>query len=204
MRPILAALIGVAFACASSDRLSLTPRVSLTSDDYDDILEDWTRKDEIYDALDSVLFVFVTFHSPEFRKAFILRHPDVYGPGSDEASRIALTNPTAELYHEFFISASTNDVTWNDLDKNEKSIWRVTLIGDGDEVVEGTVEKVKTTANIREIYPHITDFAKTYRVRFPLTGVSGKPIITSHTSHFTLRIASALGAAEMSWDLRPE
>lgn len=190
-------------SCAGPDRLSLQPHPGLTADDYDDVLDAWTEDDKLYDRLDSIMFVFATFHSPEFRQAFLLAHPDVYGPGSEATSHLMLTEPEAEHYHEFFISVSTSRVEWNDLDKNVGSIWRVTLVGDGDEAVLGTVDKIKATANIRAIYPYITDFAKTYRVRFPLSTVGGKPILSNTTDHLTLKIASALGACEMTWYLEP-
>jgi hypothetical protein len=195
-------MVGVA-ACAGPERLSLQPRPDLTPDDYEDVLDAWTDEDKLYDRLDSIMFVFATFHSPEFRKAFLLAHSDVYGPGSETASHLALTDPEAEHSHEFFLSVSTSRPEWNDLDKNKESIWRVTLTGEGEEVVPGTVEKIRTTANIRAIYPFITDFAKTYRVRFPLTTVGGKPILSNNTGQLTLRIASALGSCELIWHLQP-
>ena len=190
--------------CAGPERLSLQPRSGLTPDDYDDVLDAWTQHDKLYDRLDSLMFVFSTFHSPEFRKAFLLRHADVYGPGSETASHLTLTDPEAEHFHEFFVSVSTSRAEWNDLDKNKDSIWRVTLAGEGEEmVVGGTVERIRTTANIRKIYPYITDYARTYRIRFPLTTVSGKPLLSNQTTQLTLRIASALGACEMTWFLQP-
>ena len=202
MRFILLALS--LFACAGPERYSLTPRPDLTADDYEDVLDAWTQDDKLYDRLDSIMFVFGTFHSPEFRKAFLLAHAEVYGPGSDTASHLTLTDPEAEHSHEFFLSVSTSRVEWNDLDKNKESIWRVTLVGEGEEVVLGTVEKIRTTANIRAIYPYVTDFAKTYRVRFPLTTTAGRPILTNKTGQLTMRIASALGACEMTWYLEPQ
>jgi hypothetical protein len=190
--------------CAGPERLALQPRAGLTPDDYEDVLSDWTQDDKLYDRLDSLMFVFATFHSPEFRKAFLLAHADVYGPGSEAASHLMLTDPEAEHFHEFFVSVSTSRTEWNDLDKNAGSIWRVTLVADDGEAVLGMVEKIRVTANIRAIYPYITDFAKTYRVRFPLATVGGKPILSNTTDHITMRIASALGACEMTWyfDLR--
>ncbi len=192
---------GLLLGCAGPERMSLQPRAGLTPDDYEDVLDDWTRHDELYDKLDSIMFVFATFHSPEFRKAFLLRHADVYGPGSEMAEHLTLSDPEAEHFLEFFVSSSTGRVEWNDLDKNKDSIWRVTLVGDDEQdVAIGQVTKVRTTANIRAIYPYITDFAKTYRIRFPMTTVGGKPILTNQTHRLTLHIASALGACAMSWE----
>ncbi len=182
--------------------LTLQPRRELKASDYNGVLSRWTRSDKVYDTLDSILFVWATFHSPEFRRAFLVRHPNVYGPGSEEASRLLLTRPDAELFHEFFVSVSTAVPSWNDLDR-ENSIWRVTLEGDGVQAVQGEVQKVKTTANLRVIYPHITDFARTYSVRFPLTTEAGEAVISGASKKFTMRVTSALGQAELVWKLEP-
>ncbi len=190
-------------SCAGQQApVSLQPQGELTADDYEDVLARWTRKDEVYDGLDSKLFVFATFHSPEFRKAFLLRHTSVYGKGSEEASRVMLTSGDSEESLELFFSASTSSAQWNDFDEGD-SIWRITLEGDEGEKVDGKVEKLKTTANLRVIYPFINDFARTYAVRFPRITALGKPVLSNASKRMILRISSALGEAEMIWFLKP-
>ena len=186
----------------SSTPLSLVPVGDLRADDYEWALDRWTRSDEIYQQLDSVAFMHATYHAPEFRKAFGLRHTDVYGPGSEEASRLLLTRPDAESAHEFFLSVATTETRWNDFDRPD-SIWRVTLQGDDREPVDADVERIKVNANLRAIYPFISSFAKTYAVRFRLTGLDGQPVLTGQTRRLSLRIASALGEATLFWDFEP-
>jgi hypothetical protein len=189
-------------ACASTpEPLSLQPTKEVQAEDYEEVLGRWTRKDEVYDGLDSKLFVFVTFHSPEFRRAFLLRHTDVYGKGSEEASRLMLTSPEAEENLEFFFSASTASPQWNDFNQPD-SIWRITLEGEDGERVDGKIEKLKTTANLRVIYPYISDYARTYAVRFPRMTPMGQAVISAGTRRFTLRISSALGEAKLVWALK--
>jgi hypothetical protein len=197
-----AVLVVGLIGCATPVPLTLTPTREIKASDYDDVLQRWTRRDDVYDGLDSKLFVHATFHSPEFRRAFALRHTDVYGPGSEEASRLLLTSPEAEEQLEFFFSASTSSPPWNDFDRQD-SIWRVTLEGDDHERVDGKVQRLRASANLRVIYPYITDFAKTYAVRFPRTTPSGRPIISNFTERFVLRFSSALGTANLVWNLRP-
>ena len=182
--------------------LKLMPAPALTSDDYEWALDRWTRSDKVYRQLDSIAFIHVTFHAPEFRKAFALRHKDVYGPGSEEASRVLMTRPEGEAAHEFFMSVATTDVTWNDFDQSD-SIWRVTLQGDDREPVDAQIERIKVNANLRAIYPFITPFAKTYALRFSLSSLGGVPVLTAQTKRLALRIASALGTADMVWELVP-
>lgn len=189
--------------CATPhEPLTLQPTGELHAEDYEEVLAKWTRKDEVYDGLDSKLFIFVTFHSPEFRRAFLLRHTDVYGKGSEEASRLTLTSPEAEENLEFFFSASTSSQAWNDFAQPD-SIWRITLEGDDGERVDGKIDRLKTTANLRVIYPYINDYARTYAVRFPRMSQMGHPVVSAASKRFTLRIASALGEARLTWFLRP-
>lgn len=197
----LSAALG-ACQSAASQRLTLQPRLDLTAEDYDAVLRRWTRSATIYDRVDSILFAHATFHAPEFRRAFVNTHFDVYGPGSEEASRLLLTQPEAEEQIELFLSASTSNHAWNDFHE-PRSIWRITLTSDDIEPVDATVTRVKPNANLRVIYPYITDFARTYSLRFPRVGPSGRPLLSPGTRRLTLRIISALGEAEMVWRFAP-
>jgi hypothetical protein len=196
-------ILGLA-GCAGSAAVpvALTPTHEIKASEYEEVLRRWTRGDEVYDGLESKLFVHATFHSPEFRRAFALRHTDVYGPGSEEASRLLLTSPEAEEQLEFFFSASTSSPGWNDFDRPD-SIWRVTLEGDDHERVDGKVLRLRASANLRVIYPFITDYAKTYTVRFPRTTPGGRPVISNMSHKFVLRFSSALGTANLIWNLIP-
>lgn len=202
VRRVFVGLVLLASCAGQPEPVSLQATRELHAQDYDEVLARWTRKDQVYDGLDSKLFAFATFHSPEFRRAFLLRHTDVYGKGSEEASRLMLTTPDAEENLEFFFAASTSSPTWNDFAEKD-SIWRITLEGDEGERVDGTVEKLKTTANLRVIYPFINDWARTYAVRFPRVSAMGKPIISAQSKQFTMRVASALGEARLTWKLIP-
>ena len=68
---LLVVLLALSAGCAHHQpALSLQPRTSMTANDYEKVLEDWTREDR-HDGLESKLFVHATFHSPEFRKDFL-------------------------------------------------------------------------------------------------------------------------------------
>lgn len=197
----LAALVlaGFASGCAAAPPLVLNSNRTLGADDYDAVLQAWTRSDEVYHDLDRILFSHATFHSSEVRRAFGLKHPNVYGPGSEEAARLALTAMDSEDWHQFFLSASTGDPSWNDFDRDD-SIWRITLQVDQGPVVDGQVDRVKTSANLRIIYPFVTDYAKTYRVRFPLA-TEGEALLTPKSRIIRMSIISALGMATLEWRL---
>ncbi|MEL6189010.1 MAG: hypothetical protein AAFU79_30690 [Myxococcota bacterium] len=189
--------------CASTpDPLSLAPTETLEAQDYPEVLSRWTRSAEIFDGLFSVMYLNASFHAPELRKAFLLRFPESYGRGSDEAERLTLANPDAETHWEFFLSASTPHQAHNDLARPD-SIWRVSLRADGGPEVEARVRRVDLNANLRVFYPYVTPFASGYGLEFPLTTLEGTPLIRPETRKVVLRVASALGSAEMEWALSP-
>jgi hypothetical protein len=196
------ALLCALSGCAGAPEVfePLLPSPQLTAQDYEELLARWTRRVEVYDRLDTVFFAHATFHAPAFRRAFMLRHLNVYGPGSEEAGRLTLTRPEAEESLEFFFSVSMPSDRWNDFDR-PGSIWRVTLVSDTGEPVDAKVERVKVNANLRVIYPYISDFARTYSLRFPLHTASGAPVIGEATRQLTLRIQSALGVGTMVWKI---
>lgn len=194
----------LALACSGPQApLRLQPQENVSAEDYDRMLDRWTRRDEVFDGLFSIIFVHASFHSPELRRAFLEKFPESYGRGSDEARRLTLADPSAESHWEFFLAASTAKPRWNDLAR-EDSIWRVTLRADDGPVVDAKVRRIDLNANLRRFYPFISPFALTYGLEFPLTTIEGEPTIGPRTRQLVLRISSALGAAEMTWTLEPE
>lgn len=196
----VSALCGLGCATATGP-VSLVPAEALNPEDYPEVLGRWTRNAEIFDGLFSIMYLNASFHAPELRKAFLIRFPESYGRGSDEAERLTLANPEAETHWEFFLSASTPHQAHNDLARPD-SIWRVSLRADDGPEVEAQVRRVDLNANLRAFYPYLTPFASGYGVDFPLTTLEGQPLIQPTTKKLVLRVASALGEAEMEWRLR--
>lgn len=198
-------LLLLSVGCGVSPRkppVSLAVRNALTAADYPDILGEWTRNERIYNNVGSVLFVNATLLSPEVAEAAKIRGVSVWGPGGetvDDVSQKPKTPPPGGP--EFFFSASTAVTRWNDFG-NHDSIWRVTLENESGVRVAGEVTKIKTTANVRSTYPYVTEFAKTYLVRFPPGAEGGAPILGLATKSLTLRFTSGLGEAVLVWDFR--
>lgn len=178
------------------------PEQPLSADDYPELLKTWTRSGKIYQKIDSKLFTTATFHSPEFRRAFAVAFPDIYGHGGKITRReLVDLSGGVEQYHNFFVAFYTPDARWNDLAKND-SIWHLTLTGSNDvSVSPDEVVPIKMDENLRAVYPYINRFDKVYLVRFPLTDPLHRIVIDSTTTHFVMRVASALGVTELKWDL---
>lgn len=175
----------------------------IRADDYEDVLATWTRSTRIYQQLDDKLFVTVTFHTPEFRRAFAVAFPEIYGHGGSITKQelVDLTGDV-EHYNNFFVAMYTPNVKWNDLAKPD-SIWRLTLIGEKGRAGPAKIVPIKVDENLRAVYPHINRFDLCYLVRFPLADLQENMLITPRSPGFRLRIASALGVAELLWKLTP-
>lgn len=175
-----------------------------------DELETWTRHDKVYQGLDNKLFISATYHAQDFRRAFAIAFPDIYGHGG-KITRRELVDMTGgvEQHHNFFIATYTPNVHWNDFSRDD-SIWRMSLYskgpsGDGQgeaEVAPDAIIPLKVDENLRAVYPYVSRFDKIYLVRFPLVDAWQRPLVGSHTSEVVLRVASALGVASMRWPMR--
>jgi hypothetical protein len=178
------------------------PATPLTIEDYPSVLATWTRSAKVYDHLENKVFATATFHAPEFRRAFPIAFPEIYGQGG-EITRRELVDLTGDVesFFNFFLAVYTPVSKWNDLDKRD-SIWRFTLIG-SEEVAVGPAQilPIKIDENLRAVYPYVGHFDKCYLVRFPMTDPMKRLVIDAKTTSFKLRIASALGVAEMTWNL---
>jgi len=180
------------------------PSQGVSAADYSNVLKTWTRSTKIYDAFDSKAFFTATFHAPEFRRAFALAFPDIYGHGGNVTRRelVDLTEDV-EQYLNFFVSIYTADDKWNDLAKSD-SIWRLSLTGGVDiSVAPVEVVPVKIDENLRAVYPFIGRFDKAYIVRFPLTDPLNRLVVPPSSKGFGIRIASALGKTSLQWGLVP-
>lgn len=200
LSPILCA--GLLTGCGMTHTFGPLHQKHRQEEFYVQILKTWTRGAKIYRGLDNKLFVSATFHAPELRRAFAGAFPDIYGHGG-KITRRELVDLTGgvEQHHNFFLAVYTPDARWNDLAKDD-SIWRLTLVGAGEaEVGPDEVVPIKMDENLRAVYPFISRFDKVYLVRFPLADPLQRALLDEQTDHLTLRIASALGAAQMTWKL---
>ena len=180
------------------------PTQPFEAKDYSSVLKTWTRSTKVYGSLDTKLFIDATLHSPEFRRVFALAFPDIYGQGG-EVTRRELVDLSGgiEQYVNFFISAYTAETKWNDFNQPD-SIWRLTLSSnEGIVVSPAQIIQVKIDANLKAVYPHIDGFDRAYLIRFPLTDPMQRLLLKRDTQSLTLRAASALGVADLTWQLEP-
>lgn len=160
---------------------------------YQTVLEHFTRAQGIYDNLDTKTFFQATLQSPAFVEARVRREGLFKAwPSSELETQLSSEQKRVSDATEFFFAVHANDYRFDDFDR-PKSMWRLVLVSGGEEVAPVSVERLgRTSTEMRSYYSYMESFWVGYRVRFPKRDVA-------HGEALTLKMASALGRAELSF-----
>jgi hypothetical protein len=167
---------------------------------YHELFDRWTRHTELYDALDTRMFVAATIQSPEFVTGRAQRMAEFQDLPAADAQALTARELAAEAgSYGFFLGVHTNDRKVNDLDRSQ-TIWRVALQTSAGEVTPISIERVsRPDANLRAIFLYLSDFWVGYRVRFPAALPDGRPLVAPGEAALALRLDSALGHARLEF-----
>jgi hypothetical protein len=196
MRALVLALL---VACgASSPAVRLDEQWPAQPRSYNDVVDDWTRRDEIQNVYQQVLEVNATFKSPEWRAAYAWRdagHRRLTPEQRDQRMAQAQAETTGP--YELELMVTTWDRRENDLDRGKRSIWRVVLVDDAGNEIEPLeiVKDKRPTFTVRADFPAFGDFATAYIARFP----RDKPLLGPGVKQLRLRMSSARGSIELVW-----
>lgn len=194
-----------AAACGAAACSGAAPAVRLVEDwpataprDYDAVTERWTRQARMRGTYQEALELAATFKSPEWRAARAEKDADARGLGG-EARRQRLEQARAEAAgpYELELMIVTWDRRESDLDRGEKSVWRVRMLDEqGFEIEPLEIVKDKRPPYIvREEFPAFGDFATAYVVRFPRQ----KPLLGPGVRQLHLRLSSSRGGVSLIW-----
>ncbi|XXF80640.1 hypothetical protein P2318_13070 [Myxococcaceae bacterium GXIMD 01537] len=166
---------------------------------YQEVLNRYSARAELYEGFDTRLFVATTFQTPAYREARVLRRAQFqHIPEPKVKELLAQEQIEAAQTHEFFLAVHTNDYRWDDFDKRN-SIWRIALLTPAGEIRPSSVRRVgRVTLDMRAIYPYMADFWVAYQVFFPITFPDGRPVIPADAASVTLQVASTLGTANLT------
>jgi len=165
---------------------------------YQQVLERFTARDELYSGFDTMLFAGATLQTPAFREARV-RRTAYFQALTRERVEELLARELAEAArtHEFFLGVHVFNYRYDDFDR-PSSIWNMVLVTPAGEVRPVSVERVgRADMELRAYYPYLGTFWVGYRVRFPTTHADGKAVIPPGTERVVLRMASSLGKVEM-------
>jgi hypothetical protein len=198
----LAALVSVLAGCVSTPPTLGDPAPVLKDERqelaYQQVLERYTARDELYAGFDTVLFAAATLQTPAFREARVQREANFKALPRDRVTEV-LTQELAEAVktHEFFLGVHVFNYRYDDFDR-ASSIWNMVLVTPAGEVRPVSVERLgRADMEMRAFYPYLGTFWVGYRVRFPTTFADGKAVIPANTERVVLRMASTLGKVEM-------
>ena len=201
-------LVGAALAGCASTRTQTVDFSDTTKsyryDDYPSVLEAWTRHAKLVQDVGTVMEVWATFQSWDFRQAYIAKYSKIYDlpEGEREALAKSEREKARAVYDIHLVAQSTNE-RWNDF-ANKDSAWRLTLLdGTGAELASTSIKVQKLPdAYESEFFPTRTPFSKTYAVRFVPPEGTGDAFVGPASGRLILRFASPLGKLEVAWEAK--
>ena len=201
-RAVAIAAVAVLAACGTSGQ---TAPVQNFSDQwpsrarpYDEVLQDWTRAGKIVHDFDRVLDVKATFMSPDWRAAYVRKRAEAELMGDVERARLTDEQKAADdAHYEVALFVATYRHEENELQKGEKSMWRIVLADDqGNEIRPVEIKRDRRPPEvIRAYFPDTTPRHIAYVARFPRSA----ELLGAGAGKFSLKMASARGGVELVW-----
>lgn len=171
--------------------------------DYESVTASWTRHGRVLASAtanaDRILDVYATFKAPHWRAAyarFAAKSRNM--PKAEAAALLATEREKAEQGHEVELLVATYDRRANDLQKNLRSTWRVSLADDqGNEIRASTIRRDRRPrSEIQAEFEHLGDFHVAYIAIFP----KSIEVLRPDAKKFTVRIASSRGGVDLVWE----
>jgi hypothetical protein len=194
----LAAAMILSSSCAGPTAVELTERWPEQPRDYQAAARAWTRTGKITQGYQLVAHIHATFKSPEWRTAMVAYQTDLERLSPSQRARLLeAEKQSAAAGYEIELLFATHEARENDLNKGERSMWRITLSDDrGGEVEATKIERDRRPPGvIRSLFPEMDDFDRAYIVHFPRT----IELLREGASQFSLRVSSPRGATELVW-----
>ena len=208
MRPRRAlALVAVAVLATAGCAAVRPPRVDLagawpaqppSADEFKKIDRRLTRRATLRAGFQQVLDVHATLRTPRWRAAWAEREIAVRDlPPADAETLRAEARAAAEGDYEVTLVVVAYERSENDLDRGERSIWRLSLVDDGG--VETPAAEVVRDRRPRDVLraevASYGDFAEVYVARFPRAA----NVLRPDAEQVTLKIAGTRGRVELTW-----
>jgi hypothetical protein len=206
-RRYAALIVGAALGACASSRPQIVDfsekTKSYRASDYPAVYAAWTRHAKHIEDVGTVLEIWATFKSWDFRQAWVAKYAKVYDLADDERASLTKSElATARAVYEIHLVAQSTNDRWNDL-SSKRSPWRLTLLdGTGAELAPTSI-KVERYPDAYEsvFFPARTPFSKTYTVRF-VRPEGGEAFVGPQSGGLVLRVASPVGKVEVTWEAR--
>lgn len=194
---VLALLAAMAAGCSRPPPpVDLSGAWPATPGELAEVRDAWTRRAVLRGDFHQALEVYATFLAPPWHAAAAAREARARGATyQPEAAQAA-----AGADYQIRLVVTTHDRNENDLDRGERSVWRLALVdARGVETpASGIVRDKRPREVIAAELPHLGDFAEVYTATFPRAAAVLGPDVQA----VTLRMWSARGAVALTWRAR--
>jgi hypothetical protein len=204
----LVCVICLAWAGCASSRLQTVDFSDATKhyhgSDYLAVHDAWTRHAKLVQDIGTVMEIWATLKSWDFRQAYIAKYAKVYDLADSERETLAKAQlDTARAVYEIHLVAQSTNDRWVDFGKKD-SPWRFTLLdGTGAELAPTSIKPEKLPdAYEGEFFPSRTPFSRTYTLRFVRPDDGSETFIGPASGRLILRIASPVGRVEVAWEAK--
>ena len=121
--------------CALFKSVGIPPSGRLTPQ-YAQVLQRWTRKADVYNHLNTVMYIRATYFTEPFVREYLKEYAGYYMLSEKaESEKLGKLAPFYKQYITIFVSVYTPKKSYNDLSPGN-SIWQVYLVnGEGEAVM---------------------------------------------------------------------
>lgn len=176
-------------------------RKNFVGRDYPQVWQAWTQHTKVVKDVGTVIELWATMKSWEFRQAYIEQYAQLYSLADDNRKALYRTQlEQARASYEVHVVVQMTSHAWNDLD-SAASPWKVTLVDGAG--VELSPTKI-VSPRLPELYemkffPSRTEFSRTYVMKFDRKAADDIGFSGPASGRMTLRVVSPAAKAEVSW-----
>lgn len=154
---------------------------------YHNLLQSLTKHERLY-GLDKALYEdYVTYVTPELSENYVEEYSKIFSLNDfkkEEMLKEARAN--LEKYDEFIVIhyASENDNLVLTNQDPARMVWKLYLrtSADNNGLIEATsIDNVQLGTQRKYFYPHLNEWSRLYRVRFPKTSLPEKTLVMKGT-----------------------
>jgi hypothetical protein len=154
---------------------------------YHKTLQTQTRHERLY-GLDKALYeTYISYVTPELANRYVDEYARIFSLNDfKKEEMLAEARANQEKYDEFMVVhyASENDNIRLSNKDPSSIVWKFFLKTDGSNngMVEATeINNIQLGTQKRYFYPHLNEWSRLYRVRFPKTATNGKVLVMKGT-----------------------
>jgi hypothetical protein len=169
-----------------------------TAGDYETVSESWTRSGSLRAEYQLVAEVHATIKAPPWRAAYVAWQARQRKLGDGARAELDARERQAESeVFEVVVILTTWDRRENDLDRGERSVWRLVMVDpSGTEIAPVEIVRDRRPEYvIRREFPAFGDFARAYVAKFPRDG----KLLGPGVDRLQLRLSSSRGGIELTW-----